>query len=383
MSRGSRKFPSIAHISQRLEYLYAAEISTIFYKRGQSIVAGFFADFIKDDFVPQEKSLLADVCEVLFDLVFNPLVEDGKFNEQYTQGEKKDLINIINSKLDNKAVYAKEACVSAMYEGNPYGLCIHGKVEDVDKATPEQIYDRYCTITRECPIEICFNGKCDSFELEELIKKSVPLNEYRISTFPKTSILSGEPEKIKEQEEKMPVAQGKLVMGFRIGGVTVNSSDSFAFTLFNEILGGSASSKLFLNVREALSLCYYCKSMPDQFMSNMFISSGIENKNKDLAQREILKQLEAMKSGDFTQEHIEQAKLSIKNSYKALDDSAHSIMRWYVSRIIAGNSDTPEQVCDGIMRVTKQEIIDVAKKVCLDTVFFLRATENQETQGEE
>ena len=163
-------------------------------------------------------------------------------------------------------------------------------------------------------------------------------------------------------------------MGLRMSGVNVNAPDAAAFNVFNEIFGGSANSKLFMNVREAMSLCYYCRSMPDMFMSALFISSGIEPENREKAKNAILEQLDAMKAGDFSDDDIAEAKLSLCNAYKELDDSASALCLWYLSRVIFGNDGTPEDTMEKIRAVTADEIRAAAEKVSLDTVYFIKGT---------
>ncbi len=379
LARGCKNYPDMAKISERLEYLYDAGISPVYVKRAQSIIVGFSSDFIKDSFIPDKTDLLSDVCDLLFSIIFDTLTVDGAFKNEYVENEKNDLVNIINSKINNKAAYAKDKCTEMMFEGHPYGECEYGTVENVKAATSEQVYKRYLEIINTCPIEIFFNGECDADILSEIVKKYVPDCAERKTEFPEREILKGDPEKVKELSEKMPVAQGKLVMGFRIGGVNVNTEDAPAFSVFNELFGGSPSSKLFMNVREAMSLCYYCRSMPDMFMSAMFVSSGIETENRDKATKAILAQLDAMKKGDFDDEDMADAKRSIKNAYKELDDSASSICLWHLSRVIAGNMSTPEAVCQKILEVTKQDIVDVAGKVHLDSVYFIEGTGNTDS----
>lgn len=374
LARGSKKYPDMAKISERLEYLYAAGISPIFVKRAQSIIVGFAADFIKDGFVDSGESLLESVCEVLFDIIFSPVTENGAFLKAYTESEKTDLINIINSRINNKAAYAKEKCIEKMFDGHPYGCSEFGTVEQVKSTDAKSVYDRYLEIINKAPVEIFFNGECDAEKLTEIIKKYVPEEKERNTDFPGRELICGPVESVKEYEETMPVAQGKLVMGLRMGGVNVNSENSPAFAVYNEILGGSPSSKLFMNVREAMSLCYYCRSMPDMFMSAMFISSGIESENLEKAKKAILEQLEQMKNADFSEEDIADAKRSLVNNYKELDDSAHSLCLWYLSRIISGNFSSPEETISKIIKVSKKEIVDVSKKVELDTVYFIKGT---------
>lgn len=375
LSRGCKAYPDMAAISERLEYLYASDISAVYVKRAESLIVGFSADFVKDAFLPEKgENLLNSVSALLFDILFDPLIENGAFRESYVAGEKADLINAIGAKINNKAAYAKERCTEIMFGARPYGISELGTVEEVRAATSKQIYERYKQIAETAPIEIFFNGECNAEELSALVKSRIPVSAHRKTSFPTRAFLDGEPDEVTEVTDEMPVAQGKLVMGLRMSGVNVNAPDAAAFNVFNEIFGGSANSKLFMNVREAMSLCYYCRSMPDMFMSALFISSGIEPENREKAKKAILEQLDAMKAGDFSDDDIAEAKLSLCNAYKELDDSASALCLWYLSRVIFGNDGTPEDTMEKIRAVTADEIRAAAEKVSLDTVYFIKGT---------
>lgn len=375
LSRGCKAYPDMAAISERLEYLYASDISAVYVKRAESLIVGFSADFVKDAFLPEKgENLLNSVSALLFDILFDPLIENGAFRESYVAGEKADLINAIGAKINNKAAYAKERCTEIMFGARPYGISELGTAEEVRTATSKQIYERYKQLVETAPIEIFFNGECDAEELSALVKSRIPVSAHRKTSFPTRAFLDGEPDEVTEVTDEMPVAQGKLVMGLRMSGVNVNSADAAAFNVFNEMFGGSANSKLFMNVREAMSLCYYCRSMPDMFMSALFISSGIEPENREKAKKAILEQLDAMKAGDFSDDDIAEAKLSLCNAYKELDDSASALCLWYLSRVIFGNDGTPEDTMEKIRAVTADEIRAAAEKVSLDTVYFIKGT---------
>ena len=381
LARGCRHYPDMAGISERLEYLYASEIAPVYVKRAESLIVGFAADFLKDAFVPEKgEDLLGKVSELLLDLLFDPLVSDGSFREDYTEGEKNDLINAIGARINNKAAYAKERCTEIMFGARPYGLSELGTVQDVRGATARQVYERYEQLVRTAPVEIFFNGEGDTERLAQLLHSRVPASSQRLTVFPKRECLTGEPDEVTEVTDEMPVAQGKLVMGLRMGGINVNSDDAAAFSVFNEIFGGSPSSKLFMNVREAMSLCYYCRSAPDMFMSAMFVSSGIETANRDSAYDAILAQLEAMKNGEFSEEDIADAKRSLCNAYRELDDSASSLCLWYLSRVIFGNNGTPQDMTAKIEAVTADEIVEAAKHVSLDSVYFIKGTGTAQEQ---
>lgn len=375
LSRGCKAYPDMAAISERLEYLYASDISAVYVKRAESLIVGFSADFVKDAFLPEKgENLLNSVSALLFDILFDPLIENGAFRESYVAGEKADLINAIGAKINNKAAYAKERCTEIMFGARPYGISELGTAEEVRTATSKQIYERYKQLVETAPIEIFFNGECDADALSALVKSRIPVGAHRKTSFPTRAFLDGEPDEVTEVTDEMPVAQGKLVMGLRMSGVNVNSADAAAFNVFNEMFGGSANSKLFMNVREAMSLCYYCRSMPDMFMSALFISSGIEPENREKAKKAILEQLDAMKAGDFSDDDIADAKLSLCNAYKELDDSASALCLWYLSRVIFGNDGTPEDTMEKIRAVTADEIRAAAEKVSLDTVYFIKGT---------
>lgn len=375
LSRGCKAYPDMAAISERLEYLYASDISAVYVKRAESLIVGFSADFVKDAFLPEKgENLLNSVSALLFDILFDPLIENGAFRESYVAGEKADLINAIGAKINNKAAYAKERCTEIMFGARPYGISELGTAEEVRTATSKQIYERYKQLVETAPIEIFFNGECNAEELSALVKSRIPVGAHRKTSFPTRAFLDGDPDEVTEVTDEMPVAQGKLVMGLRMSGVNVNSADAAAFNVFNEMFGGSANSKLFMNVREAMSLCYYCRSMPDMFMSALFISSGIEPENREKAKKAILEQLDAMKAGDFSDDDIAEAKLSLCNAYKELDDSASALCLWYLSRVIFGNDGTPEDTMEKIRAVTADEIRAAAEKVSLDTVYFIKGT---------
>ncbi len=382
LSRGCKRFPNMAAISERLEYLYASEIAPIFVKRAESLIVGFSADFIKDAFVPDGTALLPDVTSLLLDMLFDPLVENGAFREDYTESEKTDLINAIGARINNKAAYAKERCTEIMFGTRPYGLCEYGTAEEVRAANAAKVYERYLDIVKHAPIEIFFNGECDTDALQSLLAERLPENNRRRESYPSREFLEGAPDEITEVTDEMPVAQGKLVMGLRVGGTHVGDKDAAAFMLFNEIFGGSPSSKLFMNVREAMSLCYYCRSIPDMFMSVLFISSGIETENRETAYQAILAELDAMKNGEFSEEDIADAKRSLINGYKELDDSASALSMWYLSRIIFGVSDTPEDTVEKIRAVTAEDIVRAAEKVALDSVYFIKGIGNAQEEEE-
>lgn len=180
----------------------------------------------------------------------------------------------------------------------------------------------------------------------------------------------------------MPVSQGKLAIGFRTG-VSINDDDAVSLTLLNEIFGASPVSKLFMNVREKLSLCYYCRSVPDSYKGVMFVLSGIESENRDKAFNAIMKELADIKEGKITDDEMEAARLSVLTAYKTLDDNPSAICSWYLSRIICDNFEEPSDIIEKVKAVTRENVVAVAKKIKLDTVCFLKGTGTDKGTEEE
>ena len=207
--------------------------------------------------------------------------------------------------------------------------------------------------------------------------------------------------KIREEEIKLPVSQdvrhadvvktyvedisavqGKLSMGFRTG-VTMRDADYFAFPLFNELFGGSPISKLFMNVREKKSLCYYCSSRPDSAKGIMIVAAGIKNEDKQTAELEIMRQLDEMKAGNISEEEFACAKKSLKNAYAAIYDSPAALERWYLTRALNCNTDSPENASARLDEISVDDIVRLSKKVELDTIYFMNGTGEGAEEGED
>ena len=382
--KASEKQPDVAAINNRLDYLYDTNASCYTYKRGERIVFCYESDFIKNDYVPAgSENLLVEAIDMFRQLIFRPRLIDGGFDKEILDLEKSQLEKDIKSIINNKNSYAKKKCTEGMCEGEKYSIEVDGELEDIPSVTEKSLYEFYLNFLKTAQIEIFFNGEGDETVIAEEFRKVFDLIPERAPKELCDTFVSGNvKEKTLEITEQMPVSQGKLAIGFRTG-VSVNDEDSTAMTLFNEIFGGSPVSKLFMNVREKLSLCYYCKSVPDAFKGVMFVLSGIESENRDKSLEAILKELKDVQDGKVSAEELEAAKLSILNGYKTIDDNPATLCNWYLARIICGNFLTPEDVAKKIENTTLEQVVTVSKKVKLDTVYFLKGTSSDGEAEEE
>ncbi len=370
--RGSKKYPNMAEISKALDYLYATSLSARNIKRGEKQIFGLCASMIDSSYTMNGENLPDMVAEFLEELILNPITENGAFSEGYTESEKNNLIDEINAKVNNKAIYARSRCIEEMCKNEAFGVLETGRAESVAACTARSVYEQYKYMLSNYPVEIFFVGNCDIDSLSERFARLFENIDRTPISLPETEIIRT-CEKAAYVNEDMAVNQGKLVLGFR-SGITLTDSDYYGFMLFNEIFGGDVTSKLFMNVREKMSLCYYCSSSPDAIKGLVIVSSGIEVSNREIAEKAILDQFEAIKRGDVTDEEFSNAKLSIINSYRELTDSARALEIWYLGRLLSGVVSDPDEVVKGLEGVSLGDAVAAANKATLDTVYFLNGT---------
>ena len=379
LMRASKNYPSISSINNRLDYLYDMNVSSGTYKRGEKLYFSYECDFIKDEFLPDGEKLLDKALEMFEELVFNPYLVDGVFDKKILDSEKTELENSIKSIINYKNAYVKEKCIETLCEGERYSISEQGNLEEIPKIDEKSLYEFYKWMLECARIEIMFVGEADAKKLADDFKSIFIRNTKRApEEIDGTYITGSVKETVCEKTERMQVSQGKLALGFRTG-VGVTDKDCTAMSLFAEIFGGSPMSKLFMNVREKLSLCYYCRASLDSYKGIMLVLSGIQSKNKDKSFEAIMKELSDIQNGNVTTDEFEAAKLSLINSYKTLDDSPAALSAWYVSRIMCNSFEKPEQIVEKIQNTTIDEVIEVSKKVKLDTVYFLEGEDGEVT----
>jgi predicted Zn-dependent peptidase len=372
LKRGTVNYPDLASLNRRFDMLYATNIETRCFKRGETHIFGFSANMLDNRFATDGTDILSETLSLIGEIMFSPALTDGCFNPSYVESEKKNLIDAIKAKINNKNSYAVWRCQEEMCRGEVFAVSEDGTVEDVEAITPQSLYDFYLDILNRAQIEIYFVGRCDYDQLEDKIRSVFGHIRHIAGFVPHTEVIRSAAS-VREVVEDQPVTQGKLSLGFRTGSV-LSDGDYHKFIMFCEIYGGSPSSKLFMNVREKLSLCYYCHAIPDAHKGIMVVASGIEVDNKKTAQDEILLQLENMRDGKFTDDEFEAAKKAVINSYRGISDSAGGLVSWYIGRMLAGINTSPEEAIALIEEVTPADVCAAAKTVTLDTVYFMRGT---------
>ena len=378
LRRGTKNMPTQEEISKTLEEMYGADFDCGLNKNGDNHVIKFYLESLNDDFLPEQgENMLKTSIEKLTEIVFNPYLENGIFKEEYVNQEKENIKQRIEARKDNKAAYARTRCVEEMYKDEPAGFFNYGYIEDLEKINSKTLYEYYQNLLKECKIDIFISGKVDMNGTLKIINENEYINnlEQRNANYIVNKIISREEPQERKIEEKLDVAQGKIVIGCDITFSEEDLKDDnlkCEAMLYNSLLGGSANSKLFQNVREKASLAYTASSSYYRFKNNIFINCGIEIKNYEKALEIIKQQIEDMKKGDFTDEEVENAKKGIIASIKTIDDEQDTEITYFFSQELSKSKCNIEQYMQRISEVTKDKVVDVANKVSVNTVYFLK-----------
>ncbi len=378
LRRGTKNMPTQEEISKELEEMYGANFNNGIDKLGDNHTLKFYMESINDEYLPQgNENLLKQSIQKLSEIVFNPILENNVFKQEYLDQEKQAMTQRINAKIDNKALYASHRCVECMYKDDPAALYKYGYVEDIEKINSENLYNHYKELIDNCKIDIFISGKN---ELEKSIKmlsedENIKKLKPRKPDYIINDIMVKEEPKEQTVEEKQNVNQGKIVIGCDILFDEEDLKDEnlrYEALLYNNLLGGSANSKLFQNVREKASLAYTASSNYVRFKSNIYIKAGIEIQNYEKAIKIIKEQLESMKNGEFTEEEIENEKKAIISGIDLIDDEQDASIVYFYGQEISNNHVELEDYKQRIRNVTKDQIVNIAKKIKINTIYFLR-----------
>ncbi|MDY2737765.1 EF-P 5-aminopentanol modification-associated protein YfmF [Intestinibacter sp.] len=368
LKSGCSKYKTRSQLTDREEELYGAYLNTLISKRGENQILGFSILSVNEKYL--DEKILGQSIEFLNEVINNPLVVDGGFNEEYLNVEKEIRKDIIIGIINDKANYAVKRATEIMFEGEPYSISGRGYVEDLDSINGVNLYEHYKKILKTSPIDIIVEGEFNEAEVVDLIKQKFTFEREEIIDIPKSEYYK-EVKEVKEIHETMDIAQGKLVMGYRCNVDYLDKQKYYSLLLGSKILGGGADSKLFINVREKESLCYTIYSTIQKNKSVMFICSGIEAENYDKTISLIKKQLQSIKDGDITETEISNAKIGFIDSLNSLNDEIGRVSDFYLSQYIAKDNSSIEEIKDMINKATKEDIVDSFKNIELDTIYFL------------
>lgn len=365
--RGTANYPDIAAISNRLDDLYGATLGTLVRKKGEVQMVGFYADFIEDCFV--QEAVFAPMVEFLGEVLCNPLLQDGCFTPEAVVGERQNLIRAMDARINDKRSYATGQMLRTMCQDEAYSEPRLGNPEELENVTPQTLYAHYQHLLATSRIEIFYLGRQPLQAVAEAFAKalgSLPRQELT----PVATRVVKTADTVRHDQKAMDVTQGKLSMGLRTG-CTVTDSDYPALMMLNVILGGGVTSKLFENVREKRSLCYYANSVIEKYKGIMVISSGVDFAQFETAKEAILKELDDCRNGLISREEMEAARRMILSSLAATRDAPGALDDFYLGMTVADGMLDLDELTGAVKRLGVADVTAAAQKITLDTVFFL------------
>ncbi|MEF9991670.1 MAG: pitrilysin family protein [Romboutsia sp.] len=369
ITSGCEKYPSLNAISNKLDDLYGSSMGGDVSKRGERQVISFKIISTNQKYLDED--IFKDVIEFFNEVLNNPLLENGGFKENILDIEKRNLKDKIQGKINDKSRYALERCFEEMCSDERYSISEYGYEDEIDSISGKELYEHYKNIIKTSPIDIVVEGDFDENEVKETITKYFTFERENIIEIPRDEFKKDIKE-VKVIEDKMDITQGKLVMGYRTSIDYKDIERYYPLVVGCNVLGGGPHSKMFVNIREKESLCYYIYSSVEKYKGILFVSSGIEFENYDKTVELINKQIESLKIGEISKEEIENSKSGIINSMKSLKDSIGGMSDFYFAQVMSKTNSTIEKIIEEVEKVSIENIAKVANEIKLDTVYFLR-----------
>lgn len=381
LRRGTAYYPDMESLSARLDELYGARLEPIVRKKGEIQTLGFWADFADDKFLPAGEPLLEAVSSLMGEMLLNPNTRGGLFLPAYVESEKEKLLENIRGRINDKVGYSLQRMIELMCQTEDFAIDTMGTEDEAENISYVTLTRHYNELLAACPVEIFYCGSAEPVRVEQAMLDALitlPRGEldWDIGTDIRMNALEAQP---RVYTEELDVGQGKLAIGFRLGDC-MEDPDPAALRILNAAFGGSASSKLFMNVREKLSLCYFASSGCNTAKGILYVISGIEAANYEAALAEIFAQLEALKQGDLSPEEFTAAKAAVVSDLLAASDSAGALEEFWLSQNLLGLEYGPEEMAALAEDVTVQDILSCAAGIECDTIYFLKGREVSDEQ---
>ncbi len=384
LRRGTTRYSDMEQLSRRMDELYGAAVEPVVRRIGEIQCIGFYGSFPEPDYLPGGEALLGDTCALMAQLLLDPVTRGGLLLPQYVDSEREKLLDIIRSRMNDKRSYALTRCIEEMCCYEDFAVSRFGSESEAENIHYKKLTRHYRELIQTCPVEIFYCGKTDFKAVSAAMREAfstMPRGEidYDIGTDLRMNAVE---DHVRFVEEEMDVTQGKLVLGFRLGEC-MEEPDIPALYVFNAVYGSGATSKLFMNVREKLSLCYYASSAVYLHKGIMLVSSGIEFDKLDAARDEILAQLDSVRRGEITDDELRSAKKSVASDLRAVQDSIGELEGFYLSQALDGLDYGPAELAALAEDVTKEDVQAIAKSIECDLIYFLKGSGEEDGSDDE
>ncbi len=368
MRTGTKELPDLYSFNRKLASLYGAGITSWTAKNGDSLELRINLTVNDDRFCLDGDGVTEAAGKLLCDMIFSRFCDQSDYPETAFLREKRLLCEKIAGTLNEKRLYAKSRCEEEMCKGEPFGLPVDGNLDDAQRLTQHDVKSALKRLIQTSCISLIVVGDCEPTTFIDNFKNHILSANRNFKPTPKNVVKSAR--NLQICDEKMPVKQGKLVLGLRSNEAGYDR-DTVAMWVMTDMLGGGPHSKLFLNVREKLSLCYYCAARPVRNKGLIFIDSGVEEKNMESAKNAIMNEFNSMVNGDFSENDLAVSKRALIDTIRSAVCDQPSLARWYATRSLEQNPMSPEETCEAIDLVSAEDVKLAAGKFSLDTVYRL------------
>lgn len=370
--RGCEGCPDLRDITLRLDDLYGASVGALVRRVGDYQTTGLHCGFIDDRYALQGDAIAEPMFGFLRQLLLQPVLEKGVFRTDYVESEKRNLISTIESQKNDKRAYAGSQLIRKMCAEDSFGIPRLGEKEQVAAITAESLYAHYLRVLKESPIHLFYVGSAEPARIAEGLKTLFRGLDRACIQLPSQSAYHvSQPG---DYTEQLDVTQGKLCMGFYTP-VTLRTADFAAMQVMNVIFGAGMTSKLFMQVREKLSLCYDIGSGYHSSKGIVTVSAGIDFHQEPVVRQQVLTQLEACQTGDISENELTAAKQALIAQLQSTHDSPGAIEGYYATAALSGLRWTPAEYTENIISVTAADVARVARSLQLHTVYFLKGVQ--------
>lgn len=377
LGKSNKKFKTQKEIQMYLYSLYGANFDIGIEKFGDLYNIEFRGECINKKYLPNNTDVVNEVLEFLYDAIYNPNVLNGAFDEEVVEREKDFILNKIREVKDDKLRYGIRKMEELMCKDEPFSTYVYGDEDDIYKITSSDLYKRYNEVISNSCITFIISGNLLGYEdIEEKVNNI--FNNKLVSKLNYKELIYNQKLNHNQEvvEESQQTTQSVLSYGLRINNP--NSNDFYKLSVYNALLGGTPSSKLFQNFREKESLAYTVRSRYYRFKDIIIIYAGIQKENYEKAKLVIENEINKIKDGEISDEEFEASKKSIISDLKEWNDSKIALSKMFISNLFLLKNDslTLEQMVDKFEKVTKQDIIDIASKITIEKIYFLGGENN-------
>ena len=367
--RGTANRPDLRAITQALDDLYGASVGTLVRRIGDYQTAGLYCGFIEDRYALEGDKILEPMIGLLLELLLEPVTEDGVFCREYVEGEKRNLIAAIESERNDKRAYAAGQMLRKMCAADSFGVPRLGEKAQVEAITAQAAWTHYRRLLEKSPVEVFYVGTAEAETVAELLRSGLSvLRRCPMALPPQTPFRDAGGG---DYVEEMEIAQGKLSMGFTTP-ITNRCPQFAAMQVLNTLFGAGMTSKLFMNVRERMSLCYSIGSGYYGSKGILTVSAGIDSAKEPVVRAEVLNQLRQCQEGNITAEELNAAREAILSGLRGAYDSPGAIEGYESTAAIGGLLWTVEEYYRAVEAVIAADVVEAAKTVKLHTAFFLK-----------